>query len=104
MRRPHRAWQVCDDYSLSPQTAWTAVHYFDRYLAARGQSPIERDEAELISLTCVFLAAKFFERQSPVRRRPRDTPARLPRSRTHARSPPSSPAASSPSQSSPHPR
>ena len=62
--------QVCDDYRLSTQTAWTAVHYFDRYLAARGPVAIERDEAELISLTCVFLAAKFIERQSPVRRKP----------------------------------
>ena len=78
---------MCDDYSLSPQTAWTAVHYFDRYLAARGQAPIERDEAELISLTCVFLAAKFFERQSPVsrrgRRRTRPPPAPPP-TRAHA--------------------
>ena len=62
-----RAPQVCDDYRLATQTAWTSVHYFDRYLAARGAVPIERDEAELISLTCVFVAAKFMERQSPVR-------------------------------------
>ena len=51
--------QVCDDYRLSTQTAWTAVHYFDRYMSARGNTPIDRDEAELISLTCVFLAAKY---------------------------------------------
>ena len=57
---------MCDDYRLSTQTAWTSVHYFDRYLASRGKMPIERDEAELISLTCVFVAAKFGERQSPV--------------------------------------
>ena len=62
--------QVCDDYRLTSQTAWTAVHYFDRYLAARGAVPIERDEAELVSLTCVFVAAKYVERQSPVRTPP----------------------------------
>lgn len=42
------------------------MHYFDRYLISRGPTPIERNEAELISLTCVLLAAKFVERQSPV--------------------------------------
>ena len=57
---------MCEDYRLSTQTAWTAMHYFDRYLISRGPKPIERNEAELISLTCVLLAAKFVERQSPV--------------------------------------
>lgn len=42
------------------------MNYFDRYLGSRGPKPIERNEAELISLTCVLLAAKFVERQSPV--------------------------------------
>ena len=42
------------------------MHYFDRYLVARGPTSIERNEAELVSLTCVLLAAKFVERQSPV--------------------------------------
>lgn len=58
--------QVCDDYRLSPQSAWTAMNYFDRYLGARGAFPVERNEAELVSLTCLLLAAKFLERQSPV--------------------------------------
>lgn len=56
---------VCEDYELSTQTAWTAMNYFDRYLSARGSVPIERNEAELISLTCVLLAAKFIENRSP---------------------------------------
>jgi hypothetical protein len=42
------------------------MHYFDRYLVSRGPKSIERNEAELVSLTCVLLAAKFIERQSPV--------------------------------------
>lgn len=46
------------------------MNYFDRYLAARGRVAIERDQAELISLTCVMLAAKFVDRQSPVRMPP----------------------------------
>ena len=58
---------MCDDYKLSRQTSWTAMHYFDRYLCARGEKPIERNEAELVSLTCVLIAAKFVERHSPVR-------------------------------------
>ena len=57
--------EVCDDYRLSTQTAWTAMSYFDRYLGSRGPAPIERNEAELISLTCILLAAKLLERQSP---------------------------------------
>ena len=57
--------QVCDDYHLSAQTAWTAMSYFDRYMGQRGCKPVERNEAELISLTCVLIAAKFLEKQSP---------------------------------------
>lgn len=64
---PRLTTQVCEDYRLSAQTSWTAMHYFDRYLGWRGATPIERNEAELISLTCILLAAKFLERHSPVR-------------------------------------
>ena len=39
--------------------------YFDRYMAARGPTPVARNEAELISLASVLVAAKFLERQSP---------------------------------------
>lgn len=39
--------------------------YFDRYMQARGPTAVLRNEAELISLTAVLVAAKFLERQSP---------------------------------------
>jgi hypothetical protein len=69
--------QVCDDYRLSHQTAWAAMYYFDRYLCHRGTRAIDRKEAELISLTCILIAAKFFENQSPVRPKPQRLPTRL---------------------------
>ena len=57
--------EVCSDYRLTPLTSYNAMIYFDRYMAARGVRAIERTEAELISLTCVLIAAKFIERRSP---------------------------------------
>ena len=57
--------EVCSDYRLSPLTSYNAMMYFDRYMGARGVRAIERTEAELISLTCVLIAAKFIERRSP---------------------------------------
>ena len=59
--------EVCTDYRLTPLTSYTAMIYFDRYMAARGVRAIDRTEAELISLTCVLIAAKV--------RRPQPRPA-----------------------------
>ena len=57
---------ICGEYNFSPLTSYNAVIYFDRYMATRGVRPIERDEAELIALTCVLISAKFIERRVPM--------------------------------------
>jgi len=55
--------QLCEDYRFNGQTAWAAVNLFDRYLSKAVDTP--RKQIELISLSCLLLAAKFFECRSP---------------------------------------
>ena len=55
--------QVCEDYGFAGQTAWTAVNYFDRYLAAATETP--KRKVELISLSCLLVSSKFLECRSP---------------------------------------
>mmetsp|Transcript_9184 Transcript_9184/g.23479 ORF Transcript_9184/g.23479 Transcript_9184/m.23479 type:complete len:360 (+) Transcript_9184:44-1123(+) len=55
--------EVCEDYGFAGQTAWTAVNYFDRFLGKAIQTPKRR--IELVSLSCLLVAAKFLECRSP---------------------------------------
>ena len=55
--------QVCEDYGFAGQTAWTAINYFDRFLASATSTP--KRKIELISLTCLLVASKFLECTSP---------------------------------------
>jgi len=55
--------EVCEDYGFAGQTAWTAVNYFDRYLAAATETP--KRKVELISLSCLLVSSKFLECRSP---------------------------------------
>lgn len=59
--------EVSEDFGLNPQTAALSMNYFDRYcsaLVADNQS-IPRERVQLMSMTCLMLASKFFDRHTP---------------------------------------
>mmetsp|Transcript_76122 Transcript_76122/g.202223 ORF Transcript_76122/g.202223 Transcript_76122/m.202223 type:complete len:302 (+) Transcript_76122:48-953(+) len=59
--------EVAEDFGLNSQTAALAINYFDRYCSAlvADELPIPRERVQLISMTCLMLASKFFDRQTP---------------------------------------
>lgn len=59
--------ELAEDFGLNPQTAALGMNYFDRYGSAleAEKLPIPRDRVQLISMTCLMLASKFFDRRTP---------------------------------------
>lgn len=55
--------EVCEEYNLSTQTLYLGVAYIDRFLS---QHPIERSKLQLIGVTAVFVAAKYWEIRPPM--------------------------------------
>ena len=54
-------------YHCDWQTAALAMNYFDRYCSAlvAEEQPIPRDRVQLMSMVCLLLASKFFDRHTP---------------------------------------
>jgi len=59
--------EVAEDFGLHPQTAALAMNYFDRYCSSlvAEDHPIPKDRVQLLSMTCLLLASKFFDRHTP---------------------------------------
>jgi len=54
--------EVCEEFTLQPQTTGLAVHYFDRCMSA----PADKDcPIELVGLVCILIASKFVETKVP---------------------------------------
>lgn len=57
------AFDVCDDWKFSGQTAVTAVMNFDRFMIRR---PVSKRRVQLIACAAISTAAKMFEREAPL--------------------------------------
>jgi len=59
--------ELAEDYGLHSLTATLAINYFDRYGSALTASKrrIPRDRVQLIAMTCLLLASKFYESKRP---------------------------------------
>lgn len=55
--------QLAEQYRFSGRTAWAAIHYLDRFLSKKTDTPMK--EIELFCLSCLVLASKFYETASP---------------------------------------
>lgn len=51
--------EVCQAYSLSRQTYYLALDFFDRYLSTRAD--VSKKHLQLLGITCLFIAAKIEE-------------------------------------------
>jgi len=54
--------EVCDDFSLKPQTAGLAVTYYDRFMRQKNRP---RCGDELAGIVCIMIASKFVETKVP---------------------------------------
>jgi len=54
--------EVCDDFSLKPQTAGLAVTYYDRFMRQKDRP---KCGDELAGIVCIMIASKFVETKVP---------------------------------------
>lgn len=56
--------EVAQEYKLRSDTLYLAVHYTDRFLSLHNAS-VERSKLQLVGVTCVLIASKYYEAQPP---------------------------------------
>ncbi|KAF3324303.1 cyclin-A2-1-like protein [Carex littledalei] len=54
--------EVCEEYSLVPDTLFLTVHLIDRFLS---MNKIERQRLQLLGVTCMLIASKYEETCAP---------------------------------------
>ena len=54
--------EVAEDFRLVTETLYLAISYMDRFLSVRA---IDREELQLLGITCLYIAAKYEEIQPP---------------------------------------
>jgi cyclin-A len=54
--------EVADDFRLSTETLYLAIAHMDRFLSLRR---IEKDELQLLGVTCLLIASKYEEINPP---------------------------------------
>lgn len=60
----HYILQVGENFGMSQHTTWTAMYYFDRVMLAQDSTSLMH--VEQLALTCLLIAAKFIECESPM--------------------------------------
>lgn len=60
----HNVYQVCEEYKLHRETYYLSVDMYDRFMDT--QTGIQKEQLQLIGVTCLFIASKIEVGQSAI--------------------------------------